>query len=155
MIVSALATASFDEATAARLARALDWISQTDMASLEPGRHDIAGDEVYANVMEVTPMLPANKQFEAHRRYIDVHYVIAGEELIGVAPVGECPGAQEYVQAADFSLHVDPADPARVTWALLREGELGVTPPADAHKPACAIGEPAPLKKACVKVLVG
>ena len=155
MIASALATASFDEATAARLARALDWISQTNMAALEVGRHDIVGDEVYANVMEVTPMLPASKQFEAHRRYIDVHYVIAGEELIGVAPVGECPVAQEYAEADDFSLHGDPADAARVTWVLLREGELCVTPPADAHKPACAIGEPARLKKACIKVLAG
>lgn len=155
MIVSALANASFDDVTAARLAHALEWIAQTDMASLEVGRQDIAGDEIYANVMEVTPMLPVEKQFEAHRRYIDVHYVIAGEELIGVAPVGECPVVQEYAEADDFSLHGDPADAARVTWTLLREGELCVTPPADAHKPACTTGEPARLKKVCIKVLVG
>lgn len=155
MIVAACNDAQFDSATTARLSRALEWIAQTDMAALEPGRYDIYGDEIYANVMEVTTALPADKQFEAHRRYIDVHYVIKGEELIGVAPVGECPTTQEYVQTDDFSLHTDPADPARVTWALLREGELCVTPPADAHKPACAASAPAPLKKVCVKVLVG
>ena len=55
MIAAALESTLFDAATTARLARALAWIAQTDMVALAPGRHDIAGDEVYANVMEVTP----------------------------------------------------------------------------------------------------
>ena len=155
MIVSALENASFDAATTARLARALEWLAATDMAALAPGRHDIAGDEIFANVMEVTTMAPADKQFEAHHRYIDIHYAIEGAELIGVAPVEECPTTQAYAEADDFSLHTDPSDPARVTWTLLHEGELCVTPPADAHKPACTPDTPARLKKACVKVLVG
>ena len=155
MIVSAINDAQFDAATAARLARALEWIGQTDMAGLENGRHEVEGDEIFANVMEVTTMCPDDKLFESHRRYLDVHYVIEGEELVGVAPVGECPVTQEYSEADDFAAHTDPANLARVTWALLRAGELCVTPPADAHKPACAAGEPAPLRKACVKVLVG
>ena len=155
MIVATRENAQFDAKTAARITRALEWIGRTDMPALEPGRHDIAGDELFANVMEVQTMHPEDKQFEAHRAYIDVHYVIEGEELIGVAPVGECPVVQEYAQADDYSLHTDPADPARVTWTLLHAGELCVTPPADAHKPACTTGAPAQLKKVCIKVLVG
>ena len=154
MIAAKLGDAQLGEACARRVARALEWIAQTDMAALEPGRHDIDGDEVYANVMEVTTSLPKDKSFEAHHRYLDIHYVIAGEELIGVAPVGECPEVQAFSEADDFALYSDPADPARVSWVLLKEGELCVTPPADAHKPACATVEPKPLKKACVKVLV-
>ena len=88
MIVSALDAAQFDAATAKRLSRAMEWLGQTDMAALTPGRHDIDGDEIYANVMEVTTCAPAEKQFEAHHAYLDVHYVIEGEELIGTAPVG-------------------------------------------------------------------
>jgi YhcH/YjgK/YiaL family protein len=154
MIVSKLDDALLGAACMERLAKALDWVAQTDMAALEPGRHDIEGDEIYANVMEVTTCAPAEKQFEAHHAYLDVHYVIEGEELIGTAPVGECPEVQAYAQADDFALYGDPADAARVTWTLLRPGELCVTPPADAHKPACAVGAPARLKKACVKVHV-
>lgn len=56
-----------------------------------------------------------------------------------------------FVSAEDLA---EFADPARVTWALLRPGELCVTPPADAHKPACTAGESRRLKKACVKVRV-
>ncbi|MBR1828317.1 MAG: YhcH/YjgK/YiaL family protein [Atopobiaceae bacterium] len=154
MIAAKLEDAQLNAAGAERLARALEWISQTDMAALEPGRHDIEGDEIFANVMEVTTALPAEKSFEAHCSYLDVHYVISGEELIGVAPVGECPELQAYASADDFGLYGDPEDPSRITWVLLREGELCVTPPADAHKPACTTDEPKKLKKACVKVLV-
>ena len=154
MIAAKLADAQLGEACANRLARALEWIAQTDMAALEPGRHDIEGDDIFANVMEVTTTLPADKSFEAHRSYLDVHYVISGEELIGVAPVGECPELQAYTPTDDYGLYGDPADASRITWVLLREGELCVTPPADAHKPACATSDPQKLKKACVKVRV-
>ena len=119
------------------------------------GRHDVAGDEIFANVMAITSCPASEKNFEAHHSYIDIHYVIEGEELLGTAPVGECPALQEFNEADDFCLYGDPADPARVTWTLLRAGELCMTPPADAHKPACCVGDPAPLRKACVKVLVG
>lgn len=154
MIVAKLEDAGFSKACMARMEKALKWIAETDMASLEPGRHDIDGDELYANVMEVTTSLPSSKSFEAHHDYVDIHYVIRGEELIGTAPVGECPEEQAYTADGDYGLYGDPADPARVTWTLLRQGELCVTPPADAHKPACTAGEPVSLKKACVKVLV-
>ncbi len=154
MIAAKLEDVPLGEVCAGRLARAFEWIAQTDMASLEPGRHDIEGDEIYANIMEVTTALPTEKSFEAHRSYLDIHYVISGEELIGVAPVGECPEEQAYAAADDFGLYGDPADSARVTWVLLKEGELCVTPPADAHKPACTKDAPRQLKKACVKVLV-
>ena len=155
MLVSTLSNAQFDEKTAARVATALTWLAETDMAALEPGRHDVAGDEIFANVMAITSCPASEKNFEAHHSYIDIHYVIEGEELLGTAPVGECPALQEFNEADDFCLYGDPADPARVTWTLLRAGELCMTPPADARKPACCVGDPAPLRKACVKVLVG
>ena len=154
MIAAKLENAQFGEACAARIAKALAWVASTDMHALEPGRHDIDGDALFVNCMTVTTSLPASKSFEAHRRYLDIHYVIEGEELIGVAPVGECPELQAYNETDDYALYGDPADAARVTWVYLKEGELCMTPPADAHKPACPPSEPALLKKICIKVLM-
>ena len=39
-------------------------------------------------------------------------------------------------------------------WVSAGEGDIVVTPPCDAHKPGCSVDGPAPLRKACVKVLV-
>lgn len=152
MIFTSLADAARNDVTSARMAKALEFLARPDLAELAPGRHEIMGDEVFANVQELTTVRPGEKNYEAHRRYADVHYVISGEELMGVAPVGECEPVGEFSEADDFGLYV-PGD--REAWATLRPGDLVVTPPCDAHKPGCCPGEPAPLKKICVKVLVG
>ncbi|HBO61289.1 MAG TPA: YhcH/YjgK/YiaL family protein [Olsenella sp.] len=151
MIFTSLADAARNDVTSARMAKALEFLARPDLAELAPGRHEIMGDEVFANVQELTTVRPGEKNYEAHRRYADVHYVISGEELMGVAPVGECEPVGEFSEADDFGLYV-PGD--REAWATLRPGDLVVTPPCDAHKPGCCPGEPAPLKKVCVKVLV-
>lgn len=151
MIFTSLADAARNDVTSARMAKALEFLARPDLAELAPGRHEIMGDEVFANVQELTTVRPGEKNYEAHRRYADVHYVISGEELLGVAPVGECEPVGEFSEADDFGLYV-PGD--REAWATLRPGDLVVTPPCDAHKPGCCPGEPAPLKKVCVKVLV-
>ena len=151
MIFTSLADAARNDVTSARMAKALEFLARPDLAELAPGRHEIMGDEVFANVQELTTVRPGEKNYEAHRRYADVHYVISGEELMGVAPVGECEPVGEFSEADDFGLYV-PGD--REAWATLLPGDLVVTPPCDAHKPGCCPGEPAPLKKVCVKVLV-
>ena len=151
MIFTSLADAARNDVTSARMAKALEFLARPDLAELAPGRHEIMGDEVFANVQELTTVRPGEKNYEAHRRYADVHYVISGEELMGVAPVGECEPVGEFSEADDFGLYV-PGD--REAWATLRPGDLVVTPPCDAHKPGCCPGEPAQLKKVCVKVLV-
>lgn len=151
MIFTSLADAARNDVTSARMAKALEFLARPDLAELAPGRHEIMGDEVFANVQELTTVRPGEKNYEAHRRYADIHYVISGTELIGVAPVAECAPVGEFSEADDFGLYT-PGD--REAWATLKPGDLVVTPPCDAHKPGCCPGEPAPLKKICVKVLV-
>ena len=151
MIFTSLSEAPVSGLSADRLGRALEFLAREDLADLEPGRHEVMGDEVFANVQELTTVPSGEKNYEAHRRYADVHFVISGTELIGVAPVGECQPVGEFSEADDFGLFT-PGD--REAWATLRPGELVVTPPCDAHKPGCCPGDPAPLKKICVKVLV-
>lgn len=153
MIFTSLSDVAANQLPQGRLAKALAFLSRTDLADLEPGRHEIDGDEVFANVQELTTVRPGEKNYEAHRRYADVHYVISGTELIGVAPVGECSPVGEFSETDDFGLFTSGT---REAWVTLREGDLVVTPPCDAHKPGCCPEgtEPAPLKKVCIKVLV-
>lgn len=151
MLFANIADVFQNDVSAPRLKKALDFIANTDLSQLECGRHDIDGDEVFANVMEFTTVPASEKNYEAHRRYADVHVVISGTEVLGVAPIGECEPVGDFNEADDFGLYTAPG---REAWVTLHEGDLVVTPPADAHKPGCCEGEPAPLKKACIKVLV-
>ena len=153
MIFSSLANLGANVLSGERVAKALAFLAREDLAGLEGGRHEICGDEVFANVQEIVTVPADEKDYEAHRRYADIHYVISGTELIGVAPVGECAPVGEFSEADDFGLF---APGGRESWVVVRPGELVVTPPCDAHKPGCCPcgTEPAPLKKICVKVLV-
>lgn len=152
MLFSSIQNVSHNGIDSARMQAALEFLRRDDLAGIACGRHDIMGDEVFANVMEFTTAPAESKSFEAHRRYADVHFVICGEERLAVAPIAEVEPEGEFNEADDFGLY---GNPARETWMTLREGDLVVTPPEDAHKPGCC-GEagPAPLKKVCVKVLV-
>ena len=152
MLFSSIRNVSHNSIDSARMQAALEFLSRTDLADIECGRHDIMGDEVFANVMEFETCPAQNKDFEAHRRYADIHFVIRGEEHLCVAPIDEVVPQGDFNVDDDFGLYTGPK---REAWVELHEGDLVVTPPEDAHKPGCC-GEsgPAPLKKVCVKVLV-
>ena len=151
MLFSSLSDYAQSVIPADRMAKVLEFLSRDDLADIECGRHDIVGDEVFANVMEFTTVPAAEKNYEAHRRYADIHYVISGVERLAVAPIDEVEPVCDFNEADDFGLY---ANPAREAWVTLHEGDIVVTPPEDAHKPGCSVDEPAPLKKICVKVLV-
>lgn len=151
MLLTTIDHAGLNDVSAPRLAAALAWLATTDLASLENGRHEIMGDEVFANVMELVTAPADSKAFEAHRRYHDIHCVIEGDEVIMVAPLKECVPLTEHDEASDFRL-IDC--PAHLSVLHLRAGELCLTTPADAHKPGCCLDVPAPLRKVVVKVLV-
>ena len=151
MITAALSDRFQNDISGERFAKAFAWLASTALAALEPGRNEIDGDDIFANVMTITSSAAIEKNYEAHRAYADIHCVIAGEERIGIAPVAACDALQDFDEAGDFSLYTYPDEDA--TWVVLHPGDFCVTPPADAHKPACCgPAGPAELRKVCVKV---
>ncbi len=68
------------------LAKALDYLTGTELETVEAGRVEIDGERVFA-LFQSYETKPENDRPEAHRKYIDIQYLIEGEELIGVAPL--------------------------------------------------------------------
>ena len=65
---------------------ALCWLQNHDVAAMEPGVYEIEGQDIYAQVFDLTTAPRAEKKPEVHKEYIDVQYLAAGEELLGFAP---------------------------------------------------------------------
>ena len=61
---------------------ALEYLATADLAALEPGRHDVQGDDVFALVSDYQTRTPAEAFWEAHRRHVDVQFVHSGVERI-------------------------------------------------------------------------
>ena len=80
----------------------LEYINSTDFNKLECGRYEILGDNVYAVVQDYLTKPEAEGTFEAHRKYIDIQYVVAGEEKIGIDNINSFVEQTPYDEGKDI-----------------------------------------------------
>ncbi|WP_297156350.1 YhcH/YjgK/YiaL family protein [uncultured Ellagibacter sp.] len=150
MLVASIEYAEAHDYLSERMKKAYAFLRDNDLSALACGRHNIDGEDVFANVMEYDTVPAEEKKLEAHKRYYDVQCVACGIERVEVAPVAGLTCAKEYDEADDYALFESPA-PA--TSLVLHAGEIAVLPPEDAHKPGCnASDAPVHVKKVVVKV---
>lgn len=91
-------------------------------------------------------------KMEAHRKYIDVMYMVEGEESIYVKPVDRLEHVtKEYDGEIDALLAEIDEDASVVR---LQAGDFVVLFPQDAHAPACYAGGPGRAKKIIGKVRI-
>lgn len=128
-----------------------EFLEKNDLPALSLGRHDIEGDAVYALVQKASSRPPAEGRFEAHQKYIDIQYLVSGEEIIQVAPVAALKIATPYDDSKDVAFYsrLDKFDPI-----LMHPGCFAVLFPEDGHMPLCHSGGPHELFKVVVKVKV-
>jgi YhcH/YjgK/YiaL family protein len=131
--------------------KAFAYLKNTDLTALEVKKHVIDEDRLYATVTEYFTKSRDVARFEAHRKYIDIQYVIRGEEMIGVAPA---TSKGEILQAYDESKDLE--------FMTVNDGvELHATPqkfflffPSDIHRPSLSVGDSLQVKKIVVKVKI-
>ncbi len=147
MIIDLLVNAPQYEGLSPRIRQAFDFLQQTDLAALALGIHEIDGRALYASVQTFSTHPLAEGGWEAHRRYLDLHYVIEGAERIGYAPAGSLsPGA--YDAENDFMLLSGEAG----ALVPVSSGAFMLLWPNEAHMPGLAVDEPAMLRKVVVKI---
>src|SRR5690242_8193462 len=79
----------------------LDFLGQKSWEQLGPGRHSIQGDDIYALILETTSHPIEGAQFESHRKYIDIHFLLEGAEIIGFLPTAGLRVARAYQESDD------------------------------------------------------
>lgn len=131
-----------------RLAQAFDFIRTGNPGRLAPGRYALDGDDLFAIVDEYETKDRRDCELEGHLRYIDLQYMVGGEELIGYAPLRE--------QAA--SLINPPEEDCRfyrgeASLVLLERGMFAIFYPTDLHMPCVRAGCER-VKKVVVKIRV-
>ena len=132
-----------------RYGKAIDFLQNTDLENLAPGKYVIDGNNVYANVTEYTTIPWEEAKYESHRDYTDIQYMITGTETMTYASVDALNVTVPYNEEKDCALY-DNANPGLK--AVVGAGEYMIFNPWDGHKPKAADGEPAPIKKVIVKI---
>lgn len=126
--------------------KALKFLRRGDLAELEPGRHDIDGKDIYAVIVKGNGRPKDQAKLEAHRRYIDIQFIVSGCDEMGWQSTALCKKVeQKFDPDSDAEIFNDPV----ATWLTVGAGELAVFFPHDAHAPAAGSAE---FHKVVVKV---
>jgi biofilm protein TabA len=129
--------------------KAFAYLKNTDLTTLANGRHVIDGDNVIAIVTEAPTKDYEKTAFESHRKYIDLQYVIAGEEIMAKAPLSSVTVSKSYDEAADIAFYT--GEGKRYT---VPAGTFMLFFPTEAHRPNITPGGNKVVKKIVVKVKV-
>ncbi len=133
-----------------RFSSAFEFILSTDFSKYEPGRYDVDGNEIYAMVSEYDTKPIAEAKWEAHRKYIDIHLMVRGEENFGYANLDTLKVIQPYDDGRECLLLEGDGD-----FLKLGKDSFIIAFPQDAHIPGIIYKEPAKVKKVVLKVKVG
>ena len=129
---------------------AFRFLESHPLEAMEPKRYEVDGERVYATVSVDKTIAPEKNRFEAHRKYIDLHYLVRGVELIGSAPASALREKQPYAEDKEAALYEVPDKYRR---HLLRPGDFVVFFPGQAHMPWCYAERSEEIRKVVVKVL--
>lgn len=132
--------------------KALAWLQAQDFTQMEIGRYDIAGDDIYASLQTYETRNVAKCRPEAHRKYIDIQYMVKGAEYLGwcvLTPAIEVTEA--YNEATDVEFYKELLPQSNI---VLADKTFAVLYPQDVHRPCCRIYESAPVLKVVVKIAV-
>jgi biofilm protein TabA len=148
MIFSALSQSSRYATLHPLFRQAFDYMRDTDLFALAPGRYPIIGDELFAIVEQVPAKSKEMAKLEAHRRYIDIQLVLDGDEAMGWKPLADClnPLAEHSVEKDIRFFHDAPA-----SWVAVPPGHFCIFFPEDAHAPLVGSGQ---IRKVIFKVAV-
>ena len=150
-----------------RFARAFEIFRDKTLSQKQDGRYAVDGEKIYYTIQRYTtkPMfssrrngdatlspqacLGVSSNLEAHRKYIDIQFLLEGVEILGYAPLKGLTTAQEYNPKKDIAFFNTPKD---ITKVILEPDLLCILFPDDAHLPGRQLNEPADVHKIVIKI---
>ena len=114
-------------------------------------RITVDGDNIFINMAEYVNKNIDECLYESHKKYIDIQYVVSGEEYIDLCD-------QDILEFTDNRLDTDDIaffkDTDKFSRADLTEGMFVVIFPGEAHKPCIAPdGKGVKVRKAVAKII--
>jgi len=130
MIIDKLSNSSLYEFKNERLKKAIQFLKSTDLDSLTDCRSEIDDDNIYV-IKSTYKTKSKNEAYpEAHRKYIDVQYILSGAEEIGYAPLKSQKIYKEYDEENDYELY-----DTECSYITFSKDMFAILFPEDLHKP--------------------
>ena len=151
MIYDKLSNSSYYEGLGDGFKKAFAWLKSTDLAALETGRYELEGSDLYVMIQDQVLKPWEEGRWEAHKIYADIQLVIRGQELMGFAMTEDMEIEEAYNPQKDVLF----AKPGPLSAAVVKEGEMMIFFPQDAHRPGISPENGRGMsKKALVKIRI-
>ena len=131
----------------------LRYLKDTDFSVLKNGKYNILTDEVYANIQDYSSKPLSDGKFEAHKRFIDIQYIVEGEERIGIGDLKNFTESTNYDKEKDI-VFLSENNKNKNELINIKANEFAIFTPNDAHMPSIEVKSRNHVKKIVVKVLV-
>ena len=148
MIFSTLTNADRYAALHPLFPRTFEFMRNTDLLALAPGRYPVVGEQLFAIVESVPGRTRADAKLECHRKYIDIQLVLEGNDEMGWKALADCiDPVSDYSTEKDIRFFHD----APATWIATPPGAFCIFFPEDAHAPLVSSGN---IRKVIFKIAV-
>ena len=116
------------------------------LESYEANTYPLSGDNRFFVAVGTTK---APDVAEAHRKYLDIQYIVKGKETVGWADLAACTPAVDFSEEKDIGMYS-----GNFTFHEINEGICYVAFPEDAHMPGRHLEVPNDFVKVVVKLKV-
>jgi len=116
----------------AGFARAVDILRDKTLTKKEDGKYTVDGEKIYYTIQRYTTKPLNEGNLEAHRKYIDIQFLLTGVEILGYAPLKGLTTAEVYNPQKDIAFFNTPKE---ITKVKLEPGLFCILFPNDAHLP--------------------
>jgi YhcH/YjgK/YiaL family protein len=124
---------------------AFAFLKTQNLDSLKPGKYPILGDQVFASVTEAPSNKKEDVKWESHKNYVDLQYIIKGQETIGVADTSKLTITKPYTtDAINYQ--------GEGNYYTAGQGKFFLFFPNNGHRPTILIDEYPVVKKIVIKI---
>ncbi|MGA2092406.1 MAG: YhcH/YjgK/YiaL family protein [Sedimentisphaerales bacterium] len=146
--------------TNARFAKAFEVLTDASLLQKKDGKYTVEGDNLFYTIQRYATKPMSEGKLEAHRKYIDIQFLLSGVEILGYSPLKGLTVAEEYNPEKDIVFFETPKE---ITKVKLEPGLFCILFPDDAHLPSvyeaspsggpcCQVDKPAEVRKVVIKI---
>ena len=135
----------------ARFSKAFEILTDKTLSQKQDGKYAVDGENIYYTIQRYTTKPLNEGKLEAHRKYIDIQFLLEGQEILGYAPLKGLTTAEVYNPQKDIAFFNTPKE---ITKVILEPGLFCILFPDDAHLPCRQLAGPAEVRKVVIKILL-
>jgi YhcH/YjgK/YiaL family protein len=149
MIFDSIENAELYFGLSEKIKLALEYIKKTDFSLIKEETVEIDGKNIFAMIQKYNTRNTEDAKWEAHRKYIDIQYMVEGAENMGFVLSDYLDIVEEYNEEKDVEFLEGLGD-----YVQVNEGEFVIFFPDDAHMPGIKIKENEMVQKVVIKVAI-